>query len=70
MNTLFVSRRRHHGTWLLICLLLIAPVLALSESHPAAALELQRPMPADQTDPRQMKFPPVALNPPEPERTS
>jgi zinc protease len=68
MNTLFVSRRRHHGTWLLICLLLIAPVLALSESHPAAALELQRPMPADQTDPRQMKFPPVALNPPEPER--
>ena len=66
MNPCIVSTRRQLA-WLLICsFVIIAPVPSLTEGRSAAALE--RPAGGDQTDPRLMTFPPVALNPPEPER--
>ena len=69
MNAPFVFGPRHHRkTWSLVCFLLIVPILMVNEPRHARALEPPLQMSADQTDPRQMKFPPVELNPPEPER--
>ena len=68
MNAIFLSTSRHLRPRLLICLFLIATVVGAAEPRPIAALEPPSQIAADPGDPRQMKFPPVELNPPEPER--
>ncbi len=68
MNALTDAVSRYYRIGLLICLLLMPTALATGMARPVGASEPPRNMSADQADPRQMKFPPVELNPPEPER--
>jgi zinc protease len=68
MNACVVSTSRRPRAWLLACLFLIASVPAAAEPALVTASGPQPPMSAVQTDPRRMTFPPVAFNPPEPER--
>jgi predicted Zn-dependent peptidase len=68
MKACFRSPLPHNRLFLFIGGLLIAAVVGLGEPRPLAALEPPSPIAAELTDPRHMTFPPVALNPPEPER--